>query len=97
MGLAYAALAFALGASGAGRPAALAMAGAVAVVGFVLEGLGQVVTALRPVRNAMPWHWLLSADPLAHGATWQAIAWPLALAVVLSSAGTAAFARRDLH
>ena len=45
MGLAYAALAFALGASGAGRGAALAIAGAVAVVGFVLEGVGQAVTA----------------------------------------------------
>jgi ABC-2 type transport system permease protein len=97
MGLAYAAFAFALGAGGASRAAALATASAVAVVGFVLEGLGQVVTALRPVRNAMPWHWLLSADPLTHGATWQAIAWPLALAIVLGSAGTAAFARRDLH
>jgi ABC-2 type transport system permease protein len=97
MGLAYAAVAFALGACGAGRAVALAIATAVAVVGFALEGLGQAVTALRPVRNAMPWHWLLSADPLTHGASWQAIAWPLALAIVLTTAGTVAFARRDLH
>jgi hypothetical protein len=45
----------------------------------------------------MPWHWLLAADPLTHGASWQAVGLPLAVTVVLCAAGTLAFARRDLH
>ena len=97
MALVYTAVAFAVGASGAGRPAALTIATGAAVAGFVLEGLGQVVASLRPVRDLMPWHWLLAADPLVHGASWRAIGLPLAVTVVLCAAGTIAFARRDLR
>jgi ABC-2 type transport system permease protein len=97
LGLAYAAIAFAAGAAGAGRGAAIAAASAAAVAGFVLEGLGEAVNALRPVRAAMPWHWLLGADPLRNGLTWQSLGWPLALSVVLAAAGTAAFTHRDLR
>jgi beta-exotoxin I transport system permease protein len=97
MALVYSALAFAVGAGGGARATALATAGGAAVVGFVLEGLGQAVAALRPLRDLMPWHWLLAADPLVHGASWRALGLPLAVTVVLCAAGTVAFVRRDLR
>ncbi len=97
LALAYAAIAFALGAAGAGRSVAIAGAAGAAVLGFALEGLGQAVTPLRPVRACMPWHWLLAADPLTHGLTWQSLGWPLALALSLAVIGTAVFAHRDLR
>ena len=55
------------------------------------------MSSVRPVRDLMPWHWLLAADPLTRGVSWQAVGLPLAVAVVLCAAGAAAFVRRDLH
>jgi ABC-2 type transport system permease protein len=97
LALAYAAVAFALGAAGAGQTVAIGAAGALAVLGFVLQGLGQAVTALRPLRDLMPWHWLLDADPLRTGVSWSSLAWPLALALALVATGTVLFIRRDLR
>jgi ABC-2 type transport system permease protein len=97
LGLAYAAIAFTAGAAGARRGVAIAAATGLAVVGFMLEGLGEAVTSLRPLRAAMPWHWLLGTDPLRNGLSWQSLGLPLALAVALAAAGTASFAHRDLR
>jgi ABC-2 type transport system permease protein len=97
LGLAYAAVAFAVGAAGAGRGTAIGVAATAAVVGFALEGVGQAVRPLRPVRAVMPWHWLLDADPLRHGPSWQSLGWPLLLTVVLAAVGVLAFRRRDLR
>ena len=96
-GLAYAAIAFTVGAAGARRGVAIAAASGVAVVGFVLEGLGEAVTSLRPLRAAMPWHWLLGTDPLRNGLSWQSLGLPLALSVALAAAGTVRFIHRDLR
>jgi ABC-2 type transport system permease protein len=97
LGLAYAAIAFTVGAAGGRRGVAIAAAAGLAVVGFVLEGLGEAVTALRPVRAAMPWHWLLGTDPLRNGLSWQSLGLPLALSLALAAAGTATFVHRDLR
>ena len=97
LGLAYAAIAFTVGAAGARRGVAIAAASGLAVVGFVLEGLGEAVTSLRPLRAAMPWHWLLGTDPLLNGLSWQSLGLPLALSVALAAAGTVRFIHRDLR
>ncbi len=97
LALAYGAVTFAVGAATGSRPVALATGAALAVAGYVIEGLAQQVTILRPLRAISPWHWLLSADPLNHGLTAQDAALPLAVSLVLIGLGTLAFTRRDLR
>ncbi|HZC99123.1 MAG TPA: ABC transporter permease subunit [Actinomycetes bacterium] len=97
LALAFAAVAFAVGAATGSRPAALGAAATLAVFGFVIEGLAEQVRALRPIRAASPWHWLLGSDPLQHGLAWRAWALPVATSVLLVLLGTICFTRRDLH
>jgi ABC-2 type transport system permease protein len=97
LALVFAAVTFAVGAATGSRPVALGVATSLAVFGFVIEGLAEQVGALRPVRAASPWHWLLGNDPLQHGLAWQAWALPLGVGALLMLLGTLRFARRDLH
>ena len=97
LALTFAAVAFGVGAATGMRSAAIAVASALAVAGFVVEGLAAQVPALRPIRAASPWHWLLGSNPLVHGLTWQAWLLPLVVTLALMAIGTAAFARRDLR
>jgi beta-exotoxin I transport system permease protein len=97
LALAFAAVAFAVGAATGNRPAALATASAFAVAGYIIEGLGHQVPALRPLRAGNPWHWLLATDPLRNGLTWQAWAPPIAVTLMLVAACLPILVRRDLH
>jgi len=95
--LTFAAVAFAVGAATGRRSAALAIASAFAVAGYVVEGLTQQVPVFRAVRGGNPWHWLLSDDPLRHGLTWHTWALPLATTIILVAAAMPRLTRRDLH
>lgn len=97
LALVFAAVAFAVGAATGNRPAALAIASALAVTGYVLEGLAPQVPALHPTRVVNPWHWLLGSDPLRHGLTTTTWLAPLATAAVLAVLALPRLARRDLH
>jgi ABC-2 type transport system permease protein len=97
LAMVFAAVAFAVGAATGNRPAALATAAALAVAGYIIEGLAHQVAALRPLRAGNPWHWLLSTDPLRHGLTWQTWVLPLAITVALVAASLPRLARRDLR
>ena len=52
LALAYAAVAFAVGVATGRRAAAVAVASALAVAQFLIEGLAEQVSALRPMREA---------------------------------------------
>jgi ABC-2 type transport system permease protein len=95
--LTFAAIAFAVGAATGNRPAAAGAAAALAVAGYVLEGLAQQIPALRPARPLNPWHWLLASDPVRHGLILQSWLPPLIATAVLVAAGLPRLARRDLH
>ena len=97
LALTFGAVAFFIGAGTGNRGLAVAVSSTLAVAGFVIEGLGAQVQALHGIREASPWHWLLSSDALHAGLTWQAWALPLATTVVLVGLGVAVFARRDLR
>jgi ABC-2 type transport system permease protein len=97
LALVFAAVAFAVGAATGSRPVAMATAAALAVAGFVVQGLAQQVPALRPIQAASPWHWLLASDPLRNGLVWRSWVLPLAVAVVLAALGAVLFQRRDLR
>lgn len=97
LALTFAAVAFGIGAASGRRSPAIAVVAALAVAGYVIEGLAAQVPALRPIRAASPWHWALGSAPLRHGLTWQTWVLPLVVSLVLLALGTAAFARRDLR
>jgi ABC-2 type transport system permease protein len=96
LALSFAALAFAVGAASGRRSMAISTASAVALVGFVIEGLAAQVKGLQPIREASPWHWLLGTDPLRNGLTWHAWVLPVIVSLVFFVIGTLVFARRDL-
>jgi len=97
LALAFAGVAFAVGAATGSRPAALGTAAALAVLGYVLEGLSQQVHALRPIGLVNPWHWLLANDPLRHGWTWHSWLPPVVATAILAAAGLPRLARRDMR
>jgi ABC-2 type transport system permease protein len=97
LALTFAAAAFAVGAATGSRPAALGTAAALAVAGYVLEGLAQQVRALRAVGTVNPWHWLLAHDPLRNGLLWQSWIPPVLAIALLTVVGLPRLARRDLH
>jgi ABC-2 type transport system permease protein len=93
----FAAVAFAVGAATGSRPAALGAAAALAVAGYVLEGLAQQIRALRPVGLVNPWHWLLAHDPLRNGPVWQSWVPPVLAILLLAAVGLPRLARRDMR
>ncbi len=97
LALAFSALAFAVGAATGSRRAAISVASAFAVGLFTIEGLAAQVSALRPIREASPWHWLLGTDPIRHGLLWQSWVLPLVVSATLVCIGTAVFTRRSLR
>jgi ABC-2 type transport system permease protein len=97
LALTFAAVAFAVGAATGNRPAALAAAAALAVAGYVLEGLSGQIHALHPVAVVNPWHWLLAGDPLRHGLTWHTWLLPVIASMLLAVIGLPRLTRRDLH
>ena len=97
LALAFSTLAFAVGSATGSRSAAVSTASAFAVGFFMIEGLAAQVSALRPLREVSPWHWLLGSDPIRHGLLWQSWALPLAVSAALMCLGTVVFARRSLR
>jgi len=97
LALVFASVTYAIGAATGLRPLATAVSATLAVALFAIEGLAEQVHVLRPIRDASPWHWLLSTDPLRNGLLWQAWVLPVVVSVVLIGLSTSVFARRDLR
>jgi ABC-2 type transport system permease protein len=97
LALTFAAVAFAVGAATGSRPAALATAAAVAVAGYLLEGLSQQVAGLRATRAVNPWRWLLASDPLRHSLSWHTWLPPVVAILLLTALSLPRLARRDLR
>lgn len=97
LGLLHATIAFAVGAATGRRGRAIAVAGAVAVAGYLVEGLAQAADPLKPVRAISPFHWLLGRNMLGEGIAWNAILLPLAATAALVVLAVPLFERRDLR
>ena len=91
------AVAIAVGAATGSAAAARGLAALAAVASYLINGLAQVTSALRPVRPLSPFYLLLGNEPLAHGLRVTGALAVLAVAVVLILCGGILFARRDLH
>lgn len=97
LALLHATLAFAVGCLTGRRGLAVAVAGAVAVGGYVLQGLIAATDAVDTARFVTPWNWYLDRNLLVAAPGAQAVVLPLASSVVLILVGRSVFLRRDLR
>jgi ABC-2 type transport system permease protein len=97
LALSFAGMSFAVGAITGSRAMANGLAGAVAVVAFILNALGPSVAWLRPLRPASPMRWYMEPDPLATGLSAVSVLVLVAIAVAGFAAAWVGFERRDLR
>lgn len=96
LAVAHGALALLVGSATGRKGAAVGIAAAAAVAGYLLDGLGNLVDFLQPWRVVSPFNWYFQADALRTGFApgWTAL---LAAAVLVFAAlAPPAFARRDV-
>ena len=93
LALLYGLLALLVGAATGSRAAAIGVPAVLAIAGYLLNGLGQVVEVLEPFRILSPFR--LVGDPLADGVGWG-FAVLAGLALVLVALAPPAFERRDV-
>ncbi len=95
--LLHASLAFAAGCAFGRRGIASAMAGAVAVAGYLLVGLTAAAETPAALRWLSPWHWYLDRNLLVDAPPATATLLPLSLALALAAAGGWRFVHPDLR
>jgi ABC-2 type transport system permease protein len=90
------ALAFAVGAATGRKALALGISAGVAVLAYLANGVFPQVQGLEWTRDLSPWHWYLGGEPLKNGLQTSDALLLLAVTVVLVTAGSWAFNRRDV-
>jgi ABC-2 type transport system permease protein len=95
-GLAIGSVAFAVGAATGKRGWAVSTASAVAVLGYLANGVFPQFEPLSWTRDVTPWNWYLGGAPLRHGLQVADCGLLLAMTVVFVTAGTWVFTRRDV-
>ncbi|MFB4314002.1 ABC transporter permease subunit [Actinomadura sp. 21ATH] len=95
--LVHATLAFAVGAATGRHGPAVAVAAAVAVIGYLTQSLLTAEGAGGWARGLSPWSWYLDGNILIDGPSPVALWGPIPLCAVLLAAGVARFCRRDLR
>jgi len=96
LGLLFGTLALAIGAIVPGKARAMAIAGAIGVAAWVLDGLGQAVSALEPWRPLSPFYQALGSSPLRDGAPWGGWAVLVGVTALLAATAIAGLNRRDV-
>ena len=92
----FGALALASGAALAGRGRAIAIAAGLAVAAWMLDGLGQAVSWLDPVRPISPFYQAIGTDPLRDGAPWGSWAILAGVTALLVWVAVLGLRRRDI-
>jgi ABC-2 type transport system permease protein len=95
-GATFGALAFAVGAATGRRAAALGVSAGTAVLAYLANSVFPQVAALEWTRTLSPFHWYLGGDPLTDGLQWPGTLALTGTTLVLATAGTYLFTRRDL-
>jgi ABC-2 type transport system permease protein len=90
-------LALATGAIWPGRGRAVAVAAALAVAAWLVDGLGRAVDWLDPLRPLSPFYQAIGTDPLRDGVPWASWALLSALTALLLAAAIRGLDRRDLR
>ena len=89
-------LAGAIGAATGNLTAARALPAVVAVVAYVVNGLGPQVSWLEPFQKFSPFYQYAGHDPLVNGLSWPAVLVAVGTIAVLAVIGVAGFRRRDV-
>lgn len=97
LGLTFAALALALGASTGRKPVAAGGAAGAAILSFLLNGLAPLISAVSWTQYLSPFYYYTSGRPLENGAQWQHLAVLAAASLVLIGTAAAGFRTRDLR
>jgi ABC-2 type transport system permease protein len=97
LALVHLSLAYAVGCVTGRRAPAISIATAVAVSGYLLQGLAAVSDAADAVSVVSPWGWYLDRNLLASGPGPVAFVVPLLVSVALATAGVSRFLGRDLR
>jgi len=79
------------------RVVGIAVIGYYVFLAYLLQGLADVVSWLRPLRPLSLWRWYLGDDPLADGLDPAATSVLVAVGLVAVAVGAWAFTRRDLR
>ena len=96
VGLAFGAIALAIGCATGHRGLALGVTGAYAVFSFVINALAPSVDALGWLRPLSPFRWYLDPDPLVSGIAWANVLVLLGIAAAGYVVAWLTFDRRDL-
>jgi ABC-2 type transport system permease protein len=95
--LLFGAIALAAGAARPGRARAIAVAAALAIAAWLLDGLGRAVAALDPWRPLSPYHQTLGQNPLRDGVPWAGWAIVVAATAAFVAVAAVALERRDVR
>lgn len=97
LALLFGSIALAAGAIRPGRARAVSVSSGLAVVAWLLDGLGQAVAALDPWRPLSPYHQTLGQNPLREGVPWEGWALVALATAVFVIAAAAGLERRDVR
>lgn len=97
LALVHAAVAYAVGCATGRRGLAIAVATAVAAIGYLLEGLSSLSRPAETAALASPWHWYLDRVIVVDGISWTTLTLPVVVSVVLVVIGGRVFETRDLR
>lgn len=96
-GIALGTVALAVGAATGRRGAALGIAAAVGVLGWLINSVAPLVDGVRWLRVVSPFRWYAEGDPLTRGVDAGGALALAVLAVVLVALGAVSFERRDVR
>jgi ABC-2 type transport system permease protein len=96
LGIAFGAVALAVGCATGNRGLSIVVAAVAAVVAYMLNALGPVVEPLEPLGRVSPFYYYIRADPLANGLHLGHASVLAALAAALLAVALYTFDRRDL-
>ena len=97
LGLVFGALALAVGAATGSPGRSRGVAAAVAVLAYLVNGLGGLVDWLRPFQRLSPFYQYSAHDPLRTGVSWPAVAVAVVTVAVLVAGAVWGFGRRDVR
>jgi ABC-2 type transport system permease protein len=97
LGLVFGALALAVGAATGSPGRSRGVAAAVAVLAYLVNGLGGLVDWLRPFQRLSPFYQYAAHDPLRTGVSWPAVVVAVVTVAVLVAVAVWGFGRRDVR
>lgn len=96
LGLAFGALALAVGCATGKRGLSIGVSSAVGTAAYFLNALAPLAEAMEPARKLSPFYYYIGADPLSNGLNPGHVAVLIGLTLLLLAVALVTFSRRDL-